>query len=537
MTSPAQGSTYIPLDHWIYNVLDRLHGMGYLDTSFLGIRPWTRLSIAHMLEASADKIQTSSDDEARELFLAARKEVQPDLDNPTTLLHPDGQVESVYAEARGISGTALRDSFHLGQTIVNDYGRPYQEGFNFYGGVSARADAGRFSMYFRGEYQHSPSAPGYSTQLSDYLSRTIDVIDPATNPSQDTLPRGPLPAENNARLVDGYVSYEVLNHEISFGKKDHWLAPDRGAAMLWGTNAQGMYDFEIDRVEPLRIPLLSTVTGPFRYQFYVGSLKGHTSPNAPWAHVEKISFKPYKNLEFGFSRLVIWGGKDHVPITLHTFLRSFFSVTAPSPAEKLSRNDPGARFGAFDFNWRLPYLSRWLTLYTDSFVHDDISPVDAPRRAAYHPGIYLSRFPGIHQLDLRAEGAITDVSAASDRNHGGRFFYWEVIQQQGPTNEGSLLGDWIGRNGKGGQAWLTYHLSPKEDIGVSYRRAKASNQFLSGGTTQNDYTFSARKWFFKQLEIQGQVQYESWKVPLYMNGAQSDTTVAARFTWYPPRRD
>ena len=85
--------------------------------------------------------------------------------------------------------------------------------------------------------------------------------------------------------------------------------------------------------------------------------------------------------------------------------------------------------------------------------------------------------------------------------------------------------------------WLTWHLSPKEEVGVSYRRAKASQQFLAGGTTQDEYTFSARKWFAKQYEVQGNVQYESWKVPLYKSGAQSDTTVAVRFTWYPPRRD
>jgi hypothetical protein len=337
--------------------------------------------------------------------------------------------------------------------------------------------------------------------------------------------------------LNGYVSYQVLNHEVSFGKKEHWLAPDRGGALLWSDNAQGMYDFEIDRVEPLRIPLLSKVTGPFRYQFFVGSLKGHTTPNSPWAHVENISFKPTSNLEFGFSRLVIWGGKDHVPITLHSFLKSFFSVSNVSNAEKNSREDPGARFASFDFSWRLPYLRRWLTLYTDSFVHDDVSPVDATRRAAYHPGIYLSRFTGLQHLDLRAEGATTDSSAAGARQANGQFFYWETIQRQGPTNEGLLLGDWIGRTGKGGQAWLTWHFSPKDDVGVSYRRAKASPQFLAGGTTQNDFSLSAHKWFAKQFEVQGLFQYENWKVPLYQFGAQSDTTLALRFTWYPPNRN
>jgi Capsule assembly protein Wzi len=537
MITSAQGSTYIPADHWIYDALDRLNGMGYIDTAFLGIRPWTRLSIAHMLEASADAIQTSSDDEARELFLAVRREVQPDVDNPTTIRHPDGMLESVYAEARGISGTSLRDSFHLGQTIVNDYGRPYEHGFNFYGGVAARAEAGRFSGYFRGEFQHSPSADGYSPDLRSYLSNITDGVNLATNPEQETLPNEKIDSQNNARLMEGYVSYQLLNHEFSFGKMDHWLAPDRGAAMLISNNAQGEYSFQIDRIEPLHVPGLSKVTGPFRYLFYVGSLKGHTEPNAPWEHVEKISLKPYRDLEFGFSRLVIWGGEGHVPITLHSFLKSFFSVSAPSAKEKFSRNDPGARFGAFDFTWRLPYMRHWVTLYTDSFVHDDVSPVDAPRRAAFHPGIYLSRVPGLPHLDVRAEGAMTDVAAAGHRQNNGQFYYWEVIQRQGTTNEGYLLGDWIGRDGKGGQAWTTWHLSPKDEIGFSYRHAKAANQFLPGGTTQNDYSFNVRKWFAKQFQIEGKVQYESWKAPLYKSGAQSDTTTAVSFTWYPPRKD
>ena len=112
-------------------------------------------------------------------------------------------------------------------------------------------------------------------------------------------------------------------------------------------------------------------------------------------HVEKLSFRPTSNLELGFERTVIWGGKGHEPITLHTFLRSFFSTSAPTPAVKNSPADPGARFGAFDFTYRLPFLRNWLTLYSDSEVHDDVSPIDAPRRASIRPGLYLSHVPGI----------------------------------------------------------------------------------------------------------------------------------------------
>lgn len=541
ISTSSQGSTYVPMDSWIYPALDRLHSLGYLNTAFLGLRPWTRLSIAHMLEQSADSIDTdTNDDEARSTYLAVLEEVQPDIDNATELNHPSAELESVYTVLRGISGTPLRDSFHLGQTIVDDYGRPYQSGFNNYTGFSARAEAGRFSLYWREEYQRAPAAVGYSPALAALLSDNIDGIPFSTNPVQATIPEGPIAVANNARVLEANISYHLLGHEISFGKNDHWLGPDQGASMLWSNNAEDIYDFEINRVEPLRIPGLSRVTGPFRYDFFVGSLKGHTDPNDPWVHMEKISFKPTKDLEFGFSRLVIWGGKGHEPITLHTFLKSFFSTAAGTPTEKLSRSDPGARFSNFDFEWRLPHLQKWVTLYTDSFAHDEVNPIDAPRRAAFHPGIYLAQFPTLHHLDLRLEGASTEPTSHSSASgtpiNQGDFLYWEVVQRQGPTNKG-FLPDWVGRQGKGGQAWLTYHLSGNEDIQFSYRNAKASAQFIPGGTTQNDFAGSVVKRIGKDIEVKGWVQYESWKAPIYETGAHSDTSAAGQITWYPKARE
>ena len=528
----TQGSTYVPVDSWIYPALDRLRALGYLDSAFLGLRPWTRLSIAHMLQLSADPIESdANDDEAKAIYLAVLHEVKPDLDRTTTLQRPGTELESVYTDIRGIGGTPLRDSFHLGQTIINDYGRPYESGFNNSTGFSARAEAGRFSLYYRGEAQYAPSAAGYSPTLAAFLSNTVDDIPFATNPKQDTIPEGPIGAANDFRVMEANLSYHLLGHEVSIGKDDHWLDPDKGASMLWSNNAENIYDFEINRVEPLRIPFLSTVTGPFRYDFFVGSLKGHTYPNDPWVHMEKISFKPTRDLEIGFDRLTIWGGKGHEPITLHTFLHSFFSFQNVTGAEKLSVNDPGARFGTFDFSYRLPFLNRWITLYTDSLVHDDVSPIAAPRRAGFHPGLYLARFPGLEHLDLRVEGASTDTVSASFES--GQFLYYESVQRQGPTNKGFLVGDWVGRQGKGGQAWLTYHLSPQEEVHIMYRNAKASNEFIPGGTTQNDFEFYACKRVLKDFEIRGSLQYENWKAPIYQTGAQSDAVGTLQITWFP----
>jgi Capsule assembly protein Wzi len=527
----ALGSTYVPLDSWIYPAMDRLHALGEIDTAFVGIRPWTRLSILHMLEAGSETInRTPEDSDVCAIYHAVQRELKPDSDRSAGTKQTYAGIESVYSRSLGISGTPLRDSFHLGQSIINDYGRPYEGGFNNLEGFSTRTGTGRFAFYFRGEYQHSPAAQGYSPGLAQLLSAN-DGIPFSTGVTQDSIPLGPIRSVNQVRVVEGYASYHLLNHEIAFGKMDHWLGPAQGGSFAWSNNAENIYTFQIDRIEPLHVPLLSRYTGPFRYQFFVGSLRGHTDPNAPWVHAEKVSFKPTANLELGFERTVIWGGKDHVPITVGSFLKSFFSFQNVPPGEKVSRSDPGARFGSFDFSYRLPYLRQWLTLYSDSFAHDDVNPISAPRRAGFRPGLYLSHFPGAHQLDLRVEAADTDPPTS--RSNAGQFLYWEQIQKQGYTNKGFIAGDWIGRESKGGQAWLTYHLSPSEWIQLSYRNAKAAKDFIPGGTTQNDFELSARKRIGKQFELQGSLQYEGWKAPVYKPGKQNDVSTAAQITWFP----
>jgi hypothetical protein len=558
------GSPYIPVDSWVYPAVLRLYSLGYIDHVYLGMRPWTRASLSNMLQdidaqiEDANTYGVSTAGEAQDIYAALIHFLHYDAGMQCLTQQGGAHVESAYSVARTISGTPLRDSFHLGSTIINDYGRPYENGINNYTGASGYAVAGRFTLYVRGEFQGVPSAAGYSPALAQALS-TIDettFLNLATGLpyNQTTIPMGPIATTTDGRFIEAYVSAHVLNHEISFGKQDDWLGPGLGGGMAYSNNAENIYSFRINRVEPLYIPLLSRLTGPFRYDFLVGSLRGHTympnpanpggtnlalpnviNPGDPWVHVEKISFRPTDNLEFGFERTVIWGGHGHAPITIKSFLRSFFSLTSPTGfGVKNGPTDPGARFGAFDFSYRLPFLRNWLTLYTDMEAHDDVSPTDNPPRACYRPGLYLSHVPGIPKLDLRFEAVNTDSS--TNESQGGHFQYWEGIQRQGYTNQGQLFGDWIGREDKGGQGWITYHLSGNEWFQVGVRNQKAAKDFVPGGTTLNDINFQAVKRIGKDFEINGNFTYERWKAPIYLPGQQTVTTTSIQLTWFPERK-
>ncbi len=533
------GSPYIPVDSWVYPAVWRLYSLGFVDQVYLGMRPWTRSSLSHMLEKADDRIpgrdSEGADEEARSLYKALTYELREDSQRPCGAHRSIAHAESVYTVARGITGTPLRDSYHLGSTVINDFGRPYASGFDNYSGASGYASAGPFQLYLRGEFQGTPSSAGYSTALAQMFSNEdgIPFINPVTRLpyNQATIPMGPIGATTVGRVVEAYASGQYLNHVFSFGKQDDWIGPGLGGAMAYSNNAENIYSFRINRVEPLHVPLLSKITGPFRYEFMVGSLKGHTYPNDPWMHLEKISFRPSANLEFGFERTVIWGGKGHEPINVRTFLRSFFSLSAPNSAIKNSAKDPGARFGAFDFSYRLPFVRKWLTLYADSEVHDDVSPVDAPRRASWRPGLYLSHVPGIPKLDLRAEGVSTDPPVSTSK--GGHFMYYETIQRQGYTNKGMLFGDWIGREDKGGQGWITYHLSGNEWVQVGVRNQKAAKDFIPGGTTLNDINIQLVKRLGKDLEFNGSFTYENWKAPIYLPGSHAVTSTTVQLTWFP----
>ena len=531
------GSAYISDDDTIYPMALRLYSLGYLDTIFIGMRPWTRRSLLHALERSGPAIQADGNEEAQGIYAKFMDYLASEVPGPGGTVSGEMTrrqvygVQTVYTRLMGVSGLTLRDSYQLGQTLWNDYGRPYQRGFNNQTGFSTLNEWGRFSLYIRGEYQHAPSGAGYDTALSSFLSGRIDVPFSGYNDPEDIIPSGPIAAANPFRLQEAALSFHVLGNEISGGKTDAWLGPGVGGAMAWSNNAENIYSFRINRVEQLHFPYFSYLFGGIRYDFFVGSLKGHTDPRAPWVHSEMVQFKPTDNFEFGFQRTVIWGGVGHEPVNLHTFFRSFVSVSDTTEAEKTSPLDPGARYSAFNFSWRLPFLRKHVTLYTDSISHDDVTPISAPRRAAYRPGVYLSQFPGIPKLDLRVEAASTDCSTL--RCIDGVFNYFEIIQLQGYTNKGFIMGDWVGREGKAGNAWLTYHLSPNEWIQASYMHKKTAKDFIFSGTTQSQLKIDVVKRLRPNIELDAWFQYEHWAAPIYQTNEQSDTVTAFKVTFYP----
>ncbi len=114
----AQGSTYVPLDSWVYDAFDRLHALGYADTAYLGLRPWTRSSCRHVLQQTGVRLEKASDaQEARRISAALNQDSAEDAT-------AQAAVDAVYGRLLGIAGEPLTDSAHFGQTLINDLRPP-----------------------------------------------------------------------------------------------------------------------------------------------------------------------------------------------------------------------------------------------------------------------------------------------------------------------------------------------------------------------------------------------------------------------------
>jgi membrane-associated phospholipid phosphatase len=518
-TPRQMGSPYVPLDSWVYPLFDRLIATGAITDGILGMRPWTRLECARMVSEAGDRLQ---DAPPESLSVRLHESLRQEFASELALLAGGSNraihLESVYVRLTDISGPPLTDGYHFGQTIYNDFGRPIQRGLNTVAGFSGWATHGRWVVYARGEFQHAPSGPENATSVQN----AIDAID--DNPG---LPASTQPERNQARLLDAYVGLDLANWQLSFGQESQWWGPGESGPLLFTDNASPLRMFHIDRVSPFRLPWIGKILGPMRWDAFFGNLQGNQLTPAPFFHGEKISFKPTPNLEFGFTRTVEVGGEGR-PFTLDRLFLTYFSAT--SYFEKPALKDPGKRNGGFDFSYRVPFLRKWLTIYNDSISADDPSPLAAPRRAGFSPGLYLTHFPGIARLDLRVEAPLTNTVST---DVPGRYIYWDNYYHDLYTNRHFLMGDWVGRDGSGIQAWSRYWLTPKNSIQFSYRHAKIDNKLIPNGGTINDASVRADYWIRPDVSATASIQYEQWTIPLLANGLQKNVAASLQITYLP----
>jgi hypothetical protein len=446
-------------------------------------------------------------------------------------------VESVYSRFTEVSGSALRDSFHFGQTIADDFGRPYGQGANEYSGFSARAEAGPFAIYLRGEHQYSSAMPVYNTAAQQAISASDSLYVQGVIPFGWNLRLG---ATERLRPVEAYASVNLANWQISFGQQSLWWGPDRSTSLILSNNAEAMPMLRIARVKPIKMPGWLSFLGPVHYDSFFSREGGihyvglgptfilHGSSNQaltppPYMWGVAFSVKPTTNFELGFAHTTIFAGYGR-PLNLRTFLHTF------SPHGNAQAVDPGKRTTEFNAAYHLPGF-RSVVVYNELYAYDN--PI-AGRFLAFYamdPGVYLPKIPGLSKLDLRMEGVYTNLPGEKD----AAYYYANSHYPQGYTNDGQILGSWIGRQGDGGKISSSYWFSGRNKLTLSYRKMTSDKSFLRGGNLSDisgDMTWMVRP----GIELSAMSQFERWKFPLLSSGPRSNFTTTVEVRIFPKAR-
>ena len=526
------GSTNVPMDSWIYPALERLFTMGFIPGQSIAIRPWTRqeclrqLRLAEDLAERPNRFSPSLLAEAHRMMTDLHHELE---DEPVS--YAALSLESVYTRFGTIAGPALNDSFHFGQTWWNDFGRPQGRGSNFIGGFSTRAHYGRLFFYYRPELQHSPGNPAESAE-TNALINTLDRIQPDSDPQ--IQPIAARAAYDRQRPIELYAGVAFAGNALSFGKQELYWGPTTMGPLALSSNAEPTYNLRFVATRPHPFPFLPSL-GTYRFDVVLGKLSGHSYPARPWYNGQKADFNFGDNLEISFTRWSIFWGVGH-PITAHSFKENIFSFNSTGSyvgngaAPYGDRNDPGDRKSNFDFRYRLPFLRKSVTLYADAYSDDDPSPIDAPRRAVWNPGIYFARLPFLPHMDLRVE-AVSSTGLPSD--FGGQHFFMNNQYLDGNTNKGFMLGNAVGRDGRAIEGRVGYWFSARTRVEAGYRQNKGGTLFLPGGSTITDAFVNGSYAINRHWTAQVFAQYERFLIPSYVNGSQHNTSGWFQITWNP----
>lgn len=534
--NPAyMGSTYMPLDSWVYPAFDRLAALGYLPTALLAIRPWPRLECARLVLEAQEQLQNAEGETSpvRSVVAALRQEFALELANLEGTRNLGAQLESAYARGTEIAGRPLRDSYDFAQTLADDYGRPYGQGFNAVVGGSVRAEAGPLAFYIRGEYQHSAAIANYTLPVQQAIVQAN---------LYPYLPLSSVPtfsAVDQFRPIEAYAALNLANWQLSFGYQTYFWGPDRGTSLMFSNNAPTEPMLKFGRTVPYELPGPLAWLGKIRNTVFIGALPDYywlrgpypgfpvygspyqTVNPLPYTWGDKLALKMTENLEVGVALSVIWAGHGR-PATLHTWLHTFNSNG------NAQTKDPGKRYTGINVSYRLPKLRDWVTFYVDGMANDEPNPIAYPQDSAFNPGLYFARLPKLPNLDVRVEGIYTNVPGYPSLGP----YYANERYAQGYTNNWQIIGSWVGRQGDGIQASSTYWFSPHNKIQVGYRRQWVDPVLLGGGGL-NDLSTSF-DWRFKgNIQVSSSVQWERWNFPLLSSVPRNNVAASLQVMLWP----
>jgi len=421
----AHASTYvvnIPLDSPIYEELDTLDGLGYLDTYFPEVRPISRVEAARLtVEAEANLNQAETREPlAATLTATLRSQLHEEvgwIENDTediqpSVFHPIDRIETQYLFSSGaprqwLTGPGGALNATEGTPLLpNNDGLPTAPGSNEILRLSGWGGLGGF---LTGYAEGAVSGP---------FTREVHGASPG-------------------QLLGAEAVVSLGNVAFSFGQEERGWGTGYFAQLSNSDNAPLIPAFTVQNIHPKTWPWILRYLGPGRRATFFGQLDAIRSfAQHPWIFSHVLAFKPLPTFEIGITRTIIFGGRDNDHYDNLGFVGRFTGIATGLASE----GNTHTRAGVF-LKFNFPSL-RNLQLYQEIVGSDNLA-FEVPTlghylpflNVAYQGGFYLPRLTKDGLTDLRFEYALLPPGYAIEM--ASSLYY---------TYNGALLGDPMGPN-------------------------------------------------------------------------------------------
>jgi hypothetical protein len=392
--SHALSSANIPLDSPVYDYVEKLSGLGLIDSDIRGLRPYSRAEAARLLleaknnrprlvpgkeQLADDVIKQIEALIPREAFLYDKpSEARPFDINPVA-----------YARARYVYVDGQPRSYNRDVFIPGD-----QSAFGFIGGDLRPGDAGighesgtegtpllennQGVIYRPGNNGELRAATeGYLSSKASFLVEPYLLVTPEST---------------ELRLGKGYLKLGGGGLELEAGRDENWFGPGRQGALTLSNNAQNFDQVKLSSPEPLDVAWVKNYLGLFKYSLIVSRFdKTGTGSDVrqPWFIGAKLALKPKPWWEIGINFVRMEGGPGFSGSTSVQDLIFGGGYT-----------NHNATTAGIDLRFRIPWLAN-TELYAE-YVGSD-SALFWPIVESYIAGIYIPSLTASGRDDFRFE--------------------------------------------------------------------------------------------------------------------------------------
>ncbi len=455
---------YIPLDSPIYDELDTLNSLGYLDDYINEVKPISRIEAARLtLEAQSQYSDSSAPDQiAHELIHDLRDQLHQEIgwiqsnseDNPPpAILQPVDRAELQYIYSHGAHRFwqyGPRNGNYLTATegtplLPDNDGIPTSAGSNEVVRWGAWGGVGGFLT-------------GYGEAA-------------ATGPIGNT-PSG----TSRIRALGAEAVASLGNFAISAGQEEMLWGNSHFASIMQSDNAAPLPGIRVQLIHPTLLPGPFRYLGQFKFQGFFARLDagrqtfvkadGTTASFAhPYLCGQIFAFKPLPTFEFGFTHVIMFGGSGNNNYSAAGFIGRATGLNTGTVAQG-NTNSQGGVYLKFTF----PRL-RGSILYVQTLGEDNLTDEAAPvgrflpfLSVSYQGGYYLPRLTADGKTDFLFEWTVIEPNYCTHSDP----LYWSyndhlMDDQLGP-NSSELdfqVGRWFPNLTKGSVDLFWTNRAPK----------------------------------------------------------------------------